>query len=377
MYPRDLKQLVTNKLFKGKILFILGARQVGKTTLVNEISENFSEEETIKFNCDYLDDRDLLSHEQVRRLEKLLEHKRLIVIDEVQKVYNISEALKILVDKFKNKKQIIATGSSSINILDEVSEPLTGRKEVFKLYPLSLNEILQKNGLRALDQNLEEYMLYGLYPEVVTETNIEDKKSKLEELSSSYLYKDVLEFEDIKKSFVLDKLVKLLALQIGSELSFTNLSRTLGLDIKTVEKYIHILEKAFVIKLIAPYSTGGKREITKKHKIYFMDLGIRNALINNFNNLDLRTDKGQLWENFLIIERLKYLNNKNITGSYYFWRTYDGAELDWVESRDGRLWTYEFKYSSNSKARAKCLDYNGQFQLITRANYEEFLLDSE
>lgn len=374
MYPRDIENSIKKNLFGGKIILILGARQVGKTTLAQRIIKGFPKNEIAHFNCDYLDDRALLAHDQVRRLEKLLEKKKLILIDEVQKVYNISEVLKILVDKFKSKKQIIATGSSSINILDSVSETLTGRKKIYNLYPLSINEISHKKDLIEIDKTLEEFMLYGFYPEVVTEQDLEIKKSRLEELSSSYLYKDIFEFDDIKKSFIIDKLAKLLALQISSELSFNNIARTLGIDVKTVEKYINILQKAFVIKLVAPYSTGGKREITQKHKIYFTDLGIRNALINNFNELDLRSDKGQLWENFMVMERIKYLSNKKINRPYYFWRSYDGAKLDWIEVRSDKLWTYEFKYSPNSKAKAKKLDCHTHFKLITKANYEDFIL---
>ncbi|MBT6842343.1 MAG: ATP-binding protein [Candidatus Melainabacteria bacterium] len=376
MINRKTITYIENSLFASKAIVLLGARQVGKTTILEIFKESYRESELMSFNCDYLDDRDLLAHDKVRKLIKILGSKKLILIDEAQKVFNIGEVLKILVDEFKDSKQIIATGSSSINILDHVSESLTGRKIVIDISPLSLEELKDSKGLDFVEKNLDDLMIYGTYPEIVLEEDPERKKQKLEEISSSYLYKDILEIEDIKKSQVLDKLVKLLALQISSELSFTNLSKTLGIDQKTVEKYVNILEKAFVIKLLAPYSTGGKREITKKHKIYFMDLGIRNALINNFNPIDLRVDKGQIWENFIFIERLKFLRNNQDKSPLYFWRTYDGAEVDLVELRNGKLEGFEFKYQGKPRSKPKqwLENANASYKVVTRENYDEFLL---
>lgn len=225
--------------------------------------------------------------------------------------------------------------------------------------------------MRSIEQNL----IFGFYPEIVLKKSREERIEALEELSSSYLYRDVLEFEDIKKSYIVDRLLKLLALQISSELSFVNLSKTLGIDKKTVEKYINILEKSFVIKLLAPYSSGGKQEITKKHKVYFLDLGIRNALINNYNSLDLRPDLGQLWENFLVIERIKLLRNYRIPTSTYFWRTYQAQKVDFIESREDKLFGYEFKYSQKKvKAPKEWLDYkNSSYELINKENFQDFL----
>jgi len=371
MYQRVIFKYIKSSFFKAKLVLLIGARQVGKTTLLKELIASQDSKRVLSFNCDYLDDRDSLRHEKVRALIEKIKDKEIILIDEAQKVLDIGETLKILVDEFKGKKQIIATGSSSINLLDEVSETLTGRKITMNLFPLSYQEILQS------DHQIDDLLVYGSYPEVMTQGNKKEKIKLLEELSSSYLYKDVLELEDIKKSSVLDKLIKLLALQIGSEISFNNLSKTLGIDIKTVEKYIQLLERAFVIKLLAPYSIGGKREITKKHKVYFMDLGIRNAVLNNYNETEFRVDKGMLWENFLVIERMKFLKNSNIPHSLYFWRTYDGAEIDLVESRDGKLFGYEFKYQGKPRSRPKqwLEQQNASYQVINRDNFQKFLLE--
>jgi uncharacterized protein len=373
---RTIFKNIQEKLFQGKVIFLLGARQVGKTTLAKEVLKTFPKEKVLKLDGDYMDDREMLDPNKIHLFLGQVENKDLIFIDEAQKIFNISETLKIFVDKFKNKKQILVTGSSSFNLLNKSSEALTGRKIVFELFPLSFQELEdsvsdEREFLRSIEQNL----IFGFYPEIVLKKSREERIEALEELSSSYLYRDVLEFEDIKKLYIVDRLLKLLALQISSELSFVNLSKTLGIDKKTVEKYINVLEKSFVIKLLAPYSSGGKQEITKKHKVYFLDLGIRNALINNYNSLDLRPDLGQLWKNFLLIERIKLLRNYRIPTSTYFWRTYQGQELDFIESREDKLWGYEFKYNQkNVKAPKNWENYkNSSYQLINKENFQDFL----
>ncbi|MFA5813980.1 MAG: DUF4143 domain-containing protein, partial [Patescibacteria group bacterium] len=269
--------------------------------------------------------------------------------DEGQKIGTIGQTLKLMVDEYKDKKQIIVTGSSSFNLLDRTEEPLTGRKRVFYLFPLSLEELYPAKNMLEILKQLDQCLVFGTYPEVAGEKTFDEKRKALLEITSSYLYKDVLEFQGIKKSDTLAKLLKALALQIGSEVSYTELAGISGLNKKTVENYIDILEKNNIVFRLSPYATNKRKTISKLRKVYFYDVGIRNALIGNFNFPGDRNDIGALWENFILVERLKYQAYREISANNFFWRTYDGAEIDLVEEREGKLFGYEFKWQDKKR----------------------------
>ncbi len=355
MYNRIIKKDINKAFFKGKILILVGARQTGKTTLATEIISEFKDEQIRIFNGDNPADRELISNKSLEFLENLIGDARIIFIDEGQKVETIGQTLKLLVDKYKDKKQIIVTGSSSFNLLDKTAEPLTGRKIVFHIFPLSLEEIYPTKDISKIIKDMEQYLVFGNYPEVVGKTSFMEKRRALMEIASSYLYKDILEFQGIKKSDALMRLLKALALQIGSEVSYTELANISGLNKKTVESYIDILEKNYIIFRLTPYAKNKRKIISKLKKIYFYDLGIRNAVSNNFNLLTDRNDIGTLWENYMAIERLKFQNYHEIYAENYFWRTYDGAEVDWVEEINGKAFGFEFKWNEKRKARGSIL----------------------
>jgi len=374
MYKRILEDKIKEKFFKGKAIIIVGARQTGKTTLSLKIVEEFK---TKKFNCDNPTDRDLLSNRDLEFLKSLVGDAKVVLIDEGQKVENLGQTLKLLVDHYKKEKQIIVTGSSSFNILDKTEEPLTGRKFVFNLFPLSIEEIYPDKDVSLIMKELETYLVYGSYPEVQVKTRMEEKQEVIHEISESYLYKDVFEFQKIKKSTTLDNLLRALALQIGGEVSYTELSNIVGIDKKTVENYIDILEKNYIIFRLYPYAQNKRKVISKLKKVYFWDLGIRNSIINNFNFLNFRNDVGALWENFCILERLKYQSYHKIYTNNYFWRTYEGAEMDLIEERGGKLYAYEFKWSDKKKIKEPLFlkDYKeSSFSLISPKNLKGFII---
>lgn len=374
MYKRILEDKIKEKFFKGKAIIIVGARQTGKTTLSLKIVKEFK---TKKFNCDNPTDRDLLSNRDLEFLKSLVGDAKVVLIDEGQKVENLGQTLKLLVDHYKKEKQIIVTGSSSFNILDKTEEPLTGRKFVFNLFPLSIEEIYPDKDVSLIMKELETYLVYGSYPEVQVKTRMEEKQEVIHEISESYLYKDVFEFQKIKKSTTLDNLLRALALQIGGEVSYTELSNIVGIDKKTVENYIDILEKNYIIFRLYPYAQNKRKVISKLKKVYFWDLGIRNSIINNFNFLNFRNDVGALWENFCILERLKYQSYHKIYSNNYFWRTYEGAEMDLIEERGGKLYAYEFKWSDKKKIKEPLFlkDYKeSSFSLISPKNLKGFII---
>jgi len=374
MYKRILQQIIRKKFFKGKIIIIVGARQTGKTTLCLELLKKFSQREICSFNCDNPTDREQLANKDLEFLEQLIGKAKLVFIDEAQKVENIGEALKLLVDFYKRRKQIIVTGSSSLNLLDNTQEPLTGRKYVYQLFPLSLEEIYPDANYLKIIKELESLMIFGSYPEVVSQTSFEEKKELLRELASSYIYKDILGFQDIKGPDVLVRLLKALALQIGSQVSYNELASIVGIDKKTVERYIQLLEKNFVIFRLKPFTKNKRREISKLKKIYFYDVGIRNALINNFSFLDSRKDVGMLWENFLIAERMKFRSYHKIDAEQYFWRTYDGNEINLIEEESSRLRGYEFKWGLQKSRKKHNFSWLDSYQLITRKNLKSFVI---
>ncbi len=374
MINRKIEKNIGENLFKGKVIIIYGAKQVGKTTLVKKIADDYKGQYSY-FNCDLISVQDALSIPEANRIKDFLGDHNIIILDEAQRIKNIGLTLKILIDTYP-ELQIIATGSSSFDLANEINEPLTGRKIVFNLFPLSVEEIMGDNGFLYIDSKLEKILRYGTYPDVFFS---EDKEaaSKLEEIASSYLFKDVLSFDKIKKSSIIVKLLQFLALQVGSEVSYNELASKLGINRITVEKYIDILEQCFILFRINSFSRNLRNEISKSIKIYFYDLGVRNILIKNLNSLDIRNDAGFLWENFCILERIKRNKYNNIFANYYFWRTYDQKEIDFIEERDGKLFAYEFKLNrEHSKAPSIFLETykNSQYQTINRENYYKFLM---
>lgn len=370
-FKRKFEDPIKKDFFKGKIIIISGARQVGKTTLVEHILEGY--DNVLSLNADDPKDRLNLEGRDFDYLNNFIGDRDIIFIDEAQKVEEIGNTLKLLVDNYGENKQIIATGSSSLNLLSNTSEPLTGRKYVYELFPLSVGEIYEGEHPLKLDKELELLLIYGTYPTVYS-SSIVEKERILREISKSYLYKDILELELVKNPAYLDKLLSALALQLGSEVSLTELSNLVGLDLKTIERYIDLLEKNYVIFRLPPYYTNQRKVLSKQNKIYFYDLGIRNALINNFNPLSKRNDIGALWENFLIIERMKLNAYTNRYVSNFFWRTYDGAEIDYIEKYADSLDGYEFKWNKEKNAPKSWLEYpNATYKLINIENYKEFL----
>jgi len=373
MIKRLLQKNIEKTLFKGNIIIVYGARQVGKTTLVKQIIENSSKKSKY-LNCEILSIKDHLKYPEPEKLKFFLGDAELIVLDEAQSIENIGLILKVLVDTYP-EMQIIATGSSSFDLANKVNEPLTGRSIEFKLYPLSIQEIKESKDLFDVEAKMEKILTLGLYPEVFL-LNKEDAIQKIDQISSNYLFKDVLNYEGLKKPSILVKLLKMLALQIGNEVNYNELSKSLNIDVKTVDKYIDLLEKCFIIFRLNAFSRNLRKEISKSFKIYFYDLGIRNSLIQNYNPLEIRSDVGSLWENFCIIERIKKNNYNNIHANYYFWRTYTQKEIDFIEEKEGRLSAFEIKWNKNIKSIPKEFleEYkNSNFEIINKNNYYKFI----
>jgi predicted AAA+ superfamily ATPase len=350
MYKRDLSKIVEKELKEKEVLIIYGARQVGKTTLIKAILKN---KKGILLNCENPTIASILESKDLARIKQLIAQNNFVAFDEAQKVPEIGEVLKLLYDEDSIKCKLIASGSSSFELAGRITESLTGRNRKLILYPLSLNEINEKDGWLWLEENIERIMLYGQYPAVLNASE-ERKEIVLNELASDYLYKDILAHEQLKNSSLLHKLLKALALQTGSQVSVNELSGLLGIANHTVEKYLDLLEKNFVIYQLGTYSTNLRNELKKSRKYYFYDLGIRNAILNNFSSLDVRQDVGQLWENFCVNERMKHNGAIQKRVNYYFWRTYDRAEIDLIEESEGKLKTFEFKW--RLKRRVKIPD---------------------
>ncbi len=375
MIQRKLQEQILGKLGLGKAVILFGARQTGKTTLLKKILPE--DDQTLWLYGDNSDTHQMLSTAGSKRFKNLFSRYKTIVIDEAQNLSNIGRVLKIFVDQLP-ELQVVATGSSSFDLANKTSEPLTGRKWEFKMYPLSFSEMVDHHGLYEELGCLDQRLLFGYYPEVVQ--NPGNEKELLKLISDSYLYKDLLIWSNIRHSDVLVKLLRALALQMGSEVSYNELSKTLQVDRATVERYIDVLEKSFVVFRLSSLSRNYRNELKKGKKIYFYDNGIRNAIIANFAPLDLRTDKGALWENFLVSERIKKLTYGEIWSNSYFWRTTTQVEIDYIEERDGKLMAYEFKWNPKSKGRktlptAFANSYpESSFEIITKENIEDFLL---
>jgi len=376
MIKRVLLNSIVKKLrITNKLIVIYGARQTGKTTLAKQVIQE-TNYKTLHVNADISTYNEILSSRDIRKLKGLIEGYELLFIDEAQRIENIGMNLKILTDEVPSLK-ILVTGSSSLDIAQNISESLTGRKQVYYLYPFSLEEIKLTNNHFELTQKFEEMLIFGLYPEVFLTNEIEEKIDIITEITNSYLYKDILELLQIKHPRKLKDLLRLLAFQIGSEVSVHELSKNLKINQKTVERYLDLLEKTFVIFRLSGFSRNLRKEISKKEKYYFYDLGIRNSIIDNFNYLNKRNDIGGLWENFVILERLKFLNNNHIRANTYFWRTYTGAELDYIEEKNGLLSGYEIKYNKIKKKAPKTWveSYkNASYKGISKSNLLDFVL---
>lgn len=373
MIKRTFQTSIQKRLFKGKAVLLFGPRQAGKSTLVEALLEE-QDEEWLYLNGDDADVREILTNTSAAKLRAVIGNKKIVFIDEAQRVSNIGLTLKLITDQIKDV-QVIATGSSAFELSSQVNEPLTGRKYEFMLYPLSFAEMVQHHGLLEEKRLIEHRMVYGYYPEIVTKPGEEEELLKL--LAGSYLYKDLLMLEQIKKPLLLEKLLKALALQVGSEISYPEIAQTIGSDQKTVDKYIDLLEKTFVLFRLPALNRNVRNEIKKGKKVYFYDCGIRNAIINNFKPMGARTDVGALWENFLISERVKYLRYHGIDAVQYFWRTTQQQEIDLVEDYDDKLKAYEFKWSKTEKVRFPqtfTTNYpNAVTQVISPGNVEDFL----
>jgi predicted AAA+ superfamily ATPase len=342
---RDIETNIENWLFKGKVIVLYGARQVGKTTLVKKFIEKHGTSESY-IDCENLSVQNALKNHDAKSLRSFLGDGNFFVLDEAQRVENIGVSLKLLIDTYP-ELQIIATGSSSFDLSNKIIEPLTGRSIIITLYSLSLNEIVKNVGQSSIKFQINRCLRFGGYPGIF---NSDEKNSitLLNNIASNYLYKDILMFESLRKSDLIVQLMQLLAFQVGNEVSLSELAIKLQTSKQTISRYIDLLEKAFVIFHLRPLSRNLRNEIGKKNKIYFYDLGIRNALVGNFNDINARNDLGALWENFCVVERKKYLERNEFFRSIYFWRNHLGQEIDYVEEYNGQFDAYEFKWSEES-----------------------------
>lgn len=374
LIQRHQESTIRDYLFKNKTIIIYGARQTGKTTLLEQLLAPYRED-TLFLNADDADIRALLSDLNPVKLIPIIGKSKIVVLDEAQRIPETGLTLKIIHDNFKNL-QLIATGSSSFELASKVREPLTGRNYEFMLFPFSFGEMVDHHGFLTETRLIEHRLIYGYYPEIAL--NIGRETKLLKSLASSYLYKDLLMLENIKKPILLEKILTALALQLGSEVSYNELAQLLNSDKETIEKYIDLLEKTCIIFRLGALNRNLRNEIKRGRKIYFFDNGIRNAIIGNFSSIPSRTDKGALWENFLISERHKFLVNNEIEARSFFWRTTQQQEIDYIEEYEGKLFAWEFKWSPQIKvcfSKTFIRAYpNTDFKVITPENVNDFLL---
>lgn len=373
LLKRDIENSLLKREFKGKAIIISGARQVGKTTLVKNILKD--KPNYLFLDCDDPVVRNALSNPSTEQLKSIIADNKILFIDEAQRVENIGVTLKIIVDQFKDL-QLLVSGSSSFELNSQINEPLTGRKWEYTLYPISWNEFERNVGYLKAESQLELRLIYGMYPEILN--NIGDEKERLKLLTDSYLYKDILAFNKIQKPEVLEKLLIALAMQLGNEVSYNELSKLLQIDKNTVSNYIQILENNFIIYRLTSFARNIRNEIGHNRKIYFWDNGVRNAIIGNFSGLDLRLDKGTLWENFLVSERLKQNAYNFSFAKTYFWRTTTQQEIDYIEEEAGKISAFEIKWNENTKSKALTNfkeTYKTDIKVIHRKNFREFILN--
>jgi len=374
MVTRHLEKEINKYLFKKKALIIYGARQVGKTTLVKNLLGKQSEK-TLYLNGDDADVRELLLKPDSTKIKLIIGNNRIVVVDEAQRIHEPGLVFKIIHDNYP-EVQLIITGSSSFDLAGKINEPMTGRKFEFFLHPFSFEEMIDHHSFLTEMRLLEHRMIFGYYPEIVLNQN--DELKLLKTLTSSFLYKDLLNLEQVHKPVLLEKILRALALQLGNEVSYNELSNLLGYDKGTIEKYIDLLEKCYLIFRLPGLNRNVRNEIKKGRKIYFYDNGIRNAILGNFLPLSARSDTGPLWENFLISERHKLLQNNDISYNSWFWRTTQQQEVDYIEERNGKISAFEFKWGTARNVQLSKTFLNAypvsEFKVITPENIADFLL---
>jgi hypothetical protein len=371
MYSRLISDRIIKRIDSGKAIVVIGPRQVGKTTLIESILES---KEYLLLDGDDPKTRMLLTESNTEQIRTIIGKYKYVFIDEAQRIEGIGLTMKIITDRFKDV-QLFTIGSSSFDLSNKINEALTGRKWEYQLFPVSWEEYENHHGFLFSEQNLENRLLYGFYPDVLN--NAGDEISILRNLVNSYLYKDILSYADIRKPEVLDKLVQALALQIGSEVNYSELAQIVNVDKNTIIKYIDILQKGYIIFNLNSFSRNVRNEIKTNKKIYFYDNGIRNMVIGNFNPIELRTDKGALWENFLISERIKQIEYKQSLARTYFWRTKQQQEVDFVEDNGGKILGYEFKWKKkkNQKLPKTFTEtYNAESKVIDIDNFRDFVI---
>ena len=370
MINRTIYQSIFQHFFKGKAIIVLGPRQVGKTTLIKLL---LNEKEHLFLDGDDPEVRELITGVGTSKLKAIIGKNSIVYIDEAQRITDIGITLKMITDQFKHV-QLLVSGSSALEINNKTQEPLTGRKFEYYLYPISWEEFEQSVGFKESSMQLEERLIYGMYPDVINHRS--DAHQVLKQLTTSYLYKDVLSLLDIRKPVIFEKLLKALALQLGNEVSYNELANLLEIDKATVAKYIDILEKSFIVFQLNSFSRNLRNEIKNNRKIYFYDNGIRNMIINNLNPLELRNDKGALWENFLISERVKIQSYHNLYTNNYFWRSVQKQEIDFIEDSVGQITAFEFKWKSggrNKIPKAFLENYAAKGIVIDRDNFRDFV----
>lgn len=375
MIKRQLQDVIEKRLFMGKAIIVIGARQVGKSTLFKMVLDGHKEP-TLQLNCDEPEVKEMLSQANTQELRMLIGSNRIILIDEAQRVDNIGMTLKRITDNFPDV-QLLVTGSSSFELQNKLNEPLTGRKFEYHLFPFSTGELMNAQGLLYVKQNLDNRLIYGSYPDIINHND--DAKELLYNLSSSYLYKDLLNLESIRRPALLNKLLTALALQVTSEVSYNELAQTIGTDNKTVEKYIDLLEKCYIIFKLNGFNRNIRTELKRAKKFYFYDNGIRNAILQNFSPLSLRQDVGALWENFFISERIKANQYARRFVNSYFWRTNQQQEIDYIEECDGQFSIFEMKWNpkrANTQFPSSFIStYNVKEKaIVTPNNWPEWVL---
>ncbi len=373
MIKRTLQDIISEKLFSKKVIVITGARQTGKSTLMKEM-QKLTDKKTLFLDCDDIETRNILHNQTTPNLLRLIGNNELVFIDEAQRVENIGLTLKQIHDNHP-ECQLIVSGSSAFELSNKINEPLTGRKWEYQIFPISFDEMQNYSTWFDEIRLLESRLIYGSYPDVITHPGNEIQILKT--LSNSYLYKDIFTFQDLRKPQLIEKLLQLLAFQIASEVSYNELANTLQVSIRTIEKYIDLLEKTYVVFRLPSFSRNLRNELKKSRKIYFYDNGIRNSIISNFNSLNLRNDVGQLWENYLVSERMKKISYQNLYCNSYFWRTTQQQEIDYIEEHSGKLFAYEFKWNSTKKAKlSKTFSAaypEHEFTVINKENYTDFI----
>lgn len=374
-----IKRDIEDKLFKDikpqKAVLIFGPRRVGKTVLLDQISKRYNGK-VYYLNGEDLNTNELLSNRTILNYQQLFSGIDLLTIDEAQNIDEVGKVLKLIVDHVKNIC-VVATGSSSFDLINKAGEPLVGRSYQYKLFPFSINELSNNESKIESLQLLEERLIYGLYPEVIQIKDFNEKKKYLLDLVNSYLLKDILMIDGVKNSSKMRDLLRLIAYQMGSEVSLDELGKQLGLSRNTVEKYLDLLSKTFVIYKLPAFSRNKRKEISKSSKWYFIDNGIRNAILNDFTVFNMREDKGSLFENFLISERIKKMNNANINASYYFWRSYSGQEIDLIEETENKIESFEFKLGNKIPKKPTVFNHNypdAEYNVINLTNYYDFIV---